>query len=149
MGHSCKKWVTLVKMSTFGKWVTIVKIVHTRKYVSHWYKWVTLGKWVILGKWDTLGKMGHSGKNGSHLETWATLGKMGHTLKNGLHYKYFCSSAISTWEVIENKRRLQALSIDNAWSNKNFLYFLTFRMLQHTSSEVNGYNCYKHLKIQK
>ena len=22
-------------------------------------------------------------------------------------------------------------------------------MLQHTSSEVNGYNCYKHLKIQK
>ena len=26
----------------------------------------------------------------------------------------------------------------NAWSNKNFLYYLTFRMLQHTSSEVNG-----------
>ena len=49
----------------------------------------------------------------------------------------------------ENKRRLQTLSIDNAWSNKNFLVYLTFRMLQHTSSEVNGYNCYKHLKIQK
>ena len=49
----------------------------------------------------------------------------------------------------ENKRRLQTLSIDNAWSNKNFLVHLTFRMLQHTSSEVNGYNCYKHLKIQK
>ena len=49
----------------------------------------------------------------------------------------------------ENKQRLQTLSIDNAWSNKNFLVYLTFRMLQHTSSEVNGYNCYKHLKIQK
>ena len=49
----------------------------------------------------------------------------------------------------ENKRRLQTLSIDNAWCNKNFLVYLTFRMLQHTSSEVNGYNCYKHLKIQK
>ena len=44
---------------------------------------------------------------------------------------------------IENKQRLQTLSIDNAWSNKNFLFYLTFRMLQHTSSEVNGYNCYK------
>ena len=40
----------------------------------------------------------------------------------------------------ENKRRLQTLSVDNAWSNKNFLYYLTFRMLQHTSSEVIGYN---------
>ena len=49
----------------------------------------------------------------------------------------------------ENKRRLQTLSIDNASSNKNFLVYLTFRMLKHTSSEVNGYNCYKHLKIQK
>ena len=46
-------------------------------------------------------------------------------------------------EGIENKQRLQTLSIDNAWSNKNFLFYLTFRMLQHTSSEVNGYNCYK------
>ena len=64
-------------------------------------------------------------------------------------YKYSCSSAISTLEGIENKRRLQTLSIDKAWSNKNFLYYLTFRMLQHTSSEVNGYNCYKHLKIHK
>ena len=44
-------------------------------------------------------------------------------------------------ERIENKQRLQTLSIDNAWSNKNFLFHLTFRMLQHTSSEVNGYNC--------
>ena len=43
----------------------------------------------------------------------------------------------------ENKRRLQTLSIDNAWSNKNFLVYLTFRMLQHTSSEVDGYSCYK------
>ena len=34
------------------------------------------------------------------------------------------------------------ISLDNAWSNKNFLYYLTFRMLQHTSSEVNGYNGY-------
>ena len=47
---------------------------------------------------------------------------------------------------IGNKRRLQTISIDNAWSNKNFLYYLTFRLLQHTSSEVNGYNCFKHLK---
>ena len=50
---------------------------------------------------------------------------------------------------MENKRQLQTLSIDNAWSNKNFLYYLTFHMLQHTSSEVNGYNCYKHLKNTK
>ena len=63
--------------------------------------------------------------------------------------KYSCSSAISTLAGKENKRRLQTLSIDNTWSNKNFLVYLTFRMLQHTSSEVNGYNCYKHLKIQK
>ena len=63
--------------------------------------------------------------------------------------KYSCSSAISILEGIENKRRLQTLSIDNAWSNKNFLYYLTFRMLQHTSSEVNGYDCYKHLKNTK
>ena len=61
-------------------------------------------------------------------------------------FKYSCSSAISTLEGIENKRRLQTLSIDNAWPNKNFLYYLTFRILQHTSSEVNGYNWYKHLK---
>ena len=54
--------------------------------------------------------------------------------------------AISTLEGIENKQRLQTLSMDNAWSNKNFLFYLTFRMLQHTSSEVNGYNCYKHFK---
>ena len=36
----------------------------------------------------------------------------------------------------ENKRPLQTLSIDNVWSNKIFLYYLTFRMRQHTSSEV-------------
>ena len=65
------------------------------------------------------------------------------------HRKYSCSSAISTLEGIENKQRLQTLSIDNAWSNKNVLFYLTFRMLQHTSSEVNGYNCYKHLKKYK
>ena len=47
------------------------------------------------------------------------------------------------------RNTLQTLSIDNAWSNKNSVYYLTFRMLQHTSSEVNGYNCYKHLKIEK
>ena len=52
-------------------------------------------------------------------------------------------------EGIENKQRLQTLSIDNAWYNKNFLFYLTFRMLQHTSSEVNGYNCYKHFKKYK
>ena len=51
---------------------------------------------------------------------------------------------LKTTEGIENKQRLQTLSIDTAWSNKNFLFYLTFRMLQHTSSEVNGYNCYKH-----
>ena len=34
----------------------------------------------------------------------------------------FCSSAISTLQGIENKRRLQTLSIDNAWSNKHFYY---------------------------
>ena len=50
---------------------------------------------------------------------------------------------------IENKWRLQTLSVNNAWSNKHFLYYLTFRMLQHTSSEVNGYNCYKHFKKYK
>ena len=65
------------------------------------------------------------------------------------HHKYSCSSAISTLEGRENKRRLQTLSTDNAWSNKNFLYYLTFRMRQHTSSEVNGYNFYKHLKNTK
>jgi len=54
-----------------------------------------------------------------------------------------------TLEGIENKRRLQTLSIDNAWFIKNFRYYLTFRMLQHTSLEVIGYNCYKHLKIHK
>ena len=64
------------------------------------------------------------------------------TLKSKLHHKYSCSSAISTSAGKENKRRLQTLSIDNAWSNKNFLVYFTFRMLQHTSSEVNGYNCY-------
>ena len=52
-------------------------------------------------------------------------------------------------EGIENKQRLQTLSIDNAWSNKSFLYYFTFRMLQHTSSEGNGYNCYKQLKNTK
>ena len=75
-------------------------------------------------------------------------------LTHGLVYskgfsKYSCSSAISTLEGIENKRRLKTLSIDNALSNKNFLYYLTFPMLQHTSSEVNSYNCYKHLKKYK
>ena len=54
-----------------------------------------------------------------------------------------------TIEGIENKQRLQTLSVDNAWSNKNFLFYLTFRMLQHTSSEVNGYNCYRHFKKYK
>ena len=49
----------------------------------------------------------------------------------------------------DDKQRLQTLSIDNACFNKNFLYYLTFVMLQHTSSEVNGYNCYKHLKNTK
>ena len=39
--------------------------------------------------------------------------------------------------------------LDNAWSNKHFLYYLTFRTLQHTSSELNGYNCYRHLKQYK
>ena len=69
-------------------------------------------------------------------------------VNKGFH-KYSCSSVVSTLEGKENKRRLQTLSIDNAWSNKDFLVYLTFRMLQHTSSEVNGYNRYKHLKIQK
>ena len=70
---------------------------------------------------------------------------------NSSHFLYVTIQlqAIITIEGIENKLRLQTLSIDNAWSNKNFLYFLTFRMLQHTSSEVNGYNCYKHLKNTK
>ena len=56
---------------------------------------------------------------------------------------------LTNLEGIENKQRLQTLAIDNAWSNKNFLFYLTFRMLQHTSSEVNGYNCYKHFKKYK
>ena len=34
------------------------------------------------------------------------------------HHKYSCSSASLTLAVKENKRRLQTLSIDNAWSNK-------------------------------
>ena len=62
--------------------------------------------------------------------------------------EYSCSSVISTLEGIENKRWLQTLSTDNAWSRK-FLYYLTFRMLQHTPSEVNGFNCYKHVKNTK
>ena len=36
---------------------------------------------------------------------------------NEVHHKYSCSSAISTSQGKENKRRLQTLSIDNAWSN--------------------------------
>ena len=44
---------------------------------------------------------------------------------------------------------MQTLFIDNAWTNKKFLYYLTFRRLQHISLEVNGYNCYKHLKNTK
>ena len=57
---------------------------------------------------------------------------------------------MSTLEGVQNKRRLQTLSIDNACRLvKNFLYYLTFRMLQHTSSQVNGYNCMlKHTKRQ-
>ena len=50
--------------------------------------------------------------------------------------KYSCSSVISTLEGKENKRRLQTLSIDNAWYNEFFLYYLTLCMLQHASSEV-------------
>ena len=65
------------------------------------------------------------------------------------HFNYLAVPGVGIFEGIENKLRLQTLSIDNAWSNKNFLYFLTFRMLQHTSSEVNGYNCYKHFKKYK
>ena len=34
---------------------------------------------------------------------------------------------------IENKRWLQTLFIDNAWSNNKFIYYLTFRMLTLTS----------------
>ena len=52
-------------------------------------------------------------------------------------------------ELLYKSNRPQTLSIDNAWSNKNFLFYLTFRMLQHTSSEMNGYNCYKHFKKYK
>ena len=48
--------------------------------------------------------------------------------------------------LLTSKNLNSLLSIDNAWSNKKFSVFLTFRILQHTSSEVNGYNCYKHLK---
>ena len=72
-------------------------------------------------------------------------------MKNDLRaiFKYSCSLAILTLEGIENKWRLQTLSVNNAWSSKHFLCYLTFRMLQHTSFEVNGYKCYKHLKIQK
>ena len=54
----------------------------------------------------------------------------------------FCGDVAAVASLILNS----LLSIDNAWSNKNFLYYLTFRMLQHTSSEGNGYNCYNHLK---
>ena len=38
---------------------------------------------------------------------------------------------------------------DNALCNKMFLYSLTFRMFQHTSSEVNGCNSQQHLKNTK
>ena len=59
----------------------------------------------------------------------------------GLTWSFFKNSHlgannnISCLEGIENKRRLQTLSIDNAWSNKNFLYYfccitIAFRMLQ-------------------
>ena len=47
------------------------------------------------------------------------------------------------------RNTLQTLSIDNAWFNKNSLCYLTFRMLQHTPSEVSGYNCYKNTKIMR
>ena len=48
------------------------------------------------------------------------------TLDSEIYSKY--SSPISTLAGKENKQRLQTLSIDNAWSNKNFLVYLTFRM---------------------
>ena len=50
------------------------------------------------------------------------------TLDSEIYSKY-SSSAISTLAGKENKRRLQTLSIDNAWSSKNFLVCLAFRML--------------------
>ena len=53
--------------------------------------------------------------------------------------KYSCSSAISTLEGIENKQRLQTLSIDNAWSNKNFLFYRKF-LLDHALSMDNVCN---------
>ena len=79
--------------------------------------------------------------------------RIGHIIKNRKELrKYSCSSAISTLEGIENKQRLQTLSIDNAWSNKNFLFYLTFRMLQHTSSErralLQHESCFEQRKEQ-
>ena len=50
--------------------------------------------------------------------------------------KYSCSSAISISKGKESKQQLQTLQIDNEWSNKLNCINLTFRMLQHTSSEV-------------
>ena len=44
-------------------------------------------------------------------------------------HKYSCSSAISTLAEKGNKRPLQTLSIDNTWSNKNFLVYLTLGYL--------------------
>ena len=50
--------------------------------------------------------------------------------------KYSCSSAISISKRKESKQQLQTLQIDNAWSRKLNCINLTFRMSQHTSSEV-------------
>ena len=60
-------------------------------------------------------------------------------------HKYFCSSDISTLEGKENKKRLPTLFTENAWSIK-FCIDLTFRTLQHTSSEVTVITVTKHLK---
>ena len=60
-------------------------------------------------------------------------------------YKYSCSSAISISERKENKQRFQTLLTDNAWSKKLNIN-LTFRMLQHTSSEVTVTTITQNLK---
>ena len=82
--------------------------------------------------------------------------------RNGLQgrYSFLCFFRPSDERKIPDKSDLMNYLIrPSDWSAtwhskpqrsyKNFLFYLTFRMLQHTSSEVNGYNCDKHLKKYK
>ena len=67
-------------------------------------------------------------------------------------HKHSCSSAISTLEGIENKQRLQTLSIDNAWSNKNFCItwrFVCYNIHLQKWTVITVTNILKNTKIKR